>query len=296
MSRLALLIALAASASDASPGTAIHVDIQKHLLGPMHLVGIHSPMTGPHKAKRFTFAEDGWVTGLRARVVDTKGQPADSRYFCHLTFQLPPVDDPNHDRLTIDEGYPDIRLPEGYGFPVKKGEIYRVNGMLQSNEENTDKSLGIEFSVDFVPRSSGPLKDLEHLSRRVKPTGDEQALYVPTHDGVWWVPPKTMKRYSRGFQAPDSRVHYMMFHVHRFARAVSIVRSDTNEKIYGARVLGDKHDHLLPMPVFSSHEGLPLKAGVPYRLVVIYDNPTDKPIVAMAAVHFYLHRKQPASN
>lgn len=292
MNALALPLLLLAAPAPSAP--APQPVTRRHMLGPVELVGVKHPMLGPAGQKRIFFQE-GWVTRLSARVVDAEGREADPSYLCHMTFHQPPIDVLEHDRINLDEGMPELSLPEGFGFRVRAGEAYRLEGMLQSDEAATDRRLGVAVDMDFVPASSGrALRELEHLVRSVKTAPDAEDVGIKGRPGVWWVPAGVERRYESRFRVPTSRAHFMMFHLHRYARAIAIERADTGETLFSAPVEWDRRRHLRATPVYRSAEGLALSADVPYRLAVTYENPSAEPVVAMASVHVY-YRRDPAA-
>lgn len=288
MTAALLCLALPSAAAGPAAGPRTY----SHLLGPVELVGIQHPMAGPSGGKTVEFPEDGWLTRLKAVIVDAEGRAADPSYLCHMTFHQPPVEAPRHDRLNLDEGMPDLTLPAGYGFPVRKGQRYHLDGMLQSDAADTDKKLSIRVEMQYVPRGADvPLKDLEHSVFSVQPDdGQAQRMKVSKAHGVWWVPAGEKRRYHSVFRSQSARVHFMMFHLHRYAREIAIEDADTGRVLYRADVAWDERNHLKPTPVYLSAEGLELREHTPYRLAVVYDNVSDAPIVAMASVHAYYHR------
>jgi hypothetical protein len=83
----------------------------------------------------------------------------------------------------------------------------------------------------------------------------------------------------------------MMFHLHRYAREISVERVDTGEVLYRANVEWNAADQLKPTPIYLSRDGVRLEAETNYRLSAVYDNVSDAPVVAMVTAHIYFHRE-----
>lgn len=87
----------------------------------------------------------------------------------------------------------------------------------------------------------------------------------------------------------DTTIHVMAAHLHPFAIALSFVDATTKETLFTFNC--DNYDEkrvLKHVPVYSSAEGIPVKADHDYKLVLETDNPSDGFSDMMALLFLYL--------
>jgi hypothetical protein len=256
---------------------------------PLRLKGVQHAMIGPKAVQTVLFDEPGWIVSFDSFVTDERGRRrADQSAFCHTTFHYGRYDQPQHPRVTVDEGVHRIAFPKGFGFKVRPDAMYMLDMMLQSEDPDKDETLSVRTELDFRPERPGTaLRSLTHYFIHVWPRGPQVRTLDSREWGVWWVP-KGRHRYESVTPAPASgRVHFMTVHLHRGAAEYELADDASGRVLHRGVVRSDARGEIAEVPVYSSAEGFPLTAGQPVRLSVVYDNPSDKPLVAMATLHLF---------
>ena len=76
-------------------------------------------------------------------------------------------------------------------------------------------------------------------------------------------------------------------HLHPYGVSVELTNVTRQQRVWrGAR----RTDGSGQMEVFSSAEGVPVRAGDTYRVSAVYDNPNKAPVDAMAGIYILYAR------
>jgi hypothetical protein len=109
----------------------------------------------------------------------------------------------------------------------------------------------------------------------------------------WLVPPGRHDyryRVEAGLRMPfdETTVHMITTHVHPYAESIELHDLTVGERIFRADIENfDAVPGVSHVPHYSSLEGLPIYKNHEYEMVVVYNNPTDKNIDAMALLYLY---------
>ena len=88
----------------------------------------------------------------------------------------------------------------------------------------------------------------------------------------------------------DTRAHYIATHLHPMAESLTLHDLTTDEQVYQSTVRNSpERIGIDEVDVYSSNEGIPLKAGHEYMLTSVYDNQLDKDVDSMAVLYLYAH-------
>lgn len=253
--------------------------------------GVQYEMIGPGASQSISFDRQGWITEIEAFATDDQGHRLqDQSFLCHSTFHYGRVFEKRHPRLTLDEGVQTVRLPDGFGMPIRPDAPYRIDMMLQNHEPSLDRRLAVETRIKVRYEGDGPpLKSLVHFALAAEEPADHPKSVDAKDWAVWWLTPGH-HRLERPIQLPvDGRVHFMTAHVHRYAVSIKLVDTDTGKILFEGRPVEDSKRNLLSTPIYSSAEGFPVRANQPLMFSVDYDIPPNTKAIAMATLHLLLH-------
>ena len=113
--------------------------------------------------------------------------------------------------------------------------------------------------------------------------------------GHWYVPPgRHVYRYRLGQLDDrihlDTRVHYIVAHLHPFGESLELIDLTTGESVFKASA-NNFSDRMAVEEItsFSSQEGLVIQRHHDYEIVAVYNNTTSQDVDSMAVMYLYLH-------
>jgi hypothetical protein len=226
---------------------------------------------------RFEWPVDGWLRGFRVDMTDAAGRPLPGKLLHHLIGV-------NLDRRQLvyhaverlfgwgSETDP-VELPSGLAVPLKDGEHLGMYAMFD-NETGKDVDAYLRLTIPYVSTASGS------RPKSVLP------LYIDVNNVIggtttFDVPPGKTK-HSFEFEVPTSvRVLAVGGHLHDYGESVSLEDAETGKVLVKLKAKRDKQGHVEGVGRFVfgyNTDALHLLAGHHYRVVGVYDNPTDSTI------------------
>ena len=131
----------------------------------------------------------------------------------------------------------------------------------------------------------------EHLA------GGRPRSHGTTATDHWLVPPGRQVVRSdvrAGAIQFDGMIHFIKIHLHPYGESVALVDKATGEEVWKGRANNHpERAHLLAVDSYSDTAGIPIHRERDYELITVYDNPTDRPIDAMAVMRLYVHPVSP---
>lgn len=236
-----------------------------------------------------TIPQDGWLLAFVPRLVDAQGHPLPGLLLHHALLY-------NRGSATHHVSYPasvligmgieqdltPIHFPEGYGIPVKAGDHLELIAMFANPFEEPYSGVQFEATMTFQDRQAGlsAPKTLVPVWFGVEDDGEGTG---------YWVPPGSHER-SRQVAFPISgRLILMWAHLHTHARWLTLEDESRRRVIWRARPEQRPDGRLVRVPIWISRRGLHVASGRMYRVAAKYDNPTSRPIDAMANLGIYVH-------
>ena len=223
---------------------------------------------------RFDWPVDGWLRGFRVEMTDASGKPLPGKLLHHLIGV-------NLDRRQLvyhaverlfgwgSETDP-VELPSGLAVPLKDGEHLGMYAMFD-NETGKDVEAYLRLTIPYVSTSDGS------RPKAVLP------LYIDVNNVIggtttFDVPPGKSK-HSFDFELPTSvRVLAVGGHMHDYGESVSLEDAESGKVLVKLKAKRDKKGHVEGVGRFVfgfNTDALHLVAGHRYRVVGVYDNPTD---------------------
>jgi hypothetical protein len=223
---------------------------------------------------RFDWPVDGWLRGFRVDMTDASGKPLPGKLLHHLIGV-------NLDRRQLvyhaverlfgwgSETDP-VELPSGLAVPLEDGEHLGMYAMFD-NETGKDVDAYLRVTIPYVSTADG---------KRPRPV---LPLYIDVNNVVggtttFDVPPGK-STHSFDFEVPTSvRVLAVGGHLHDYGESVSLEDAESGKVLAKLKAKRDDEGHVQGVGRFVfgyNTDALHLVPGHRYRVVAVYDNPTD---------------------
>jgi plastocyanin len=252
---------------------------------------------------------NGYITAMKAHVVDRRGRdiPIQRVMLHHVLFVNRGVHDgdrhdgscpglPRERFFGTGEEHQELRLPPGYGIPIRKKDRWTAAWMLMNHKQDRDRGY-IEYDVTVeTSKRLTPVKGYwldvtncrGHVYYNLRGGG---APGSTTSKTLIWKPPF------------DGRLVAGGAHLHGSAQSMKLYQERCdNRLLVESRPLYGMPDnavyHVLPVlhepgPIntswFTSAEGIPVKGGEPIRVSGDYDGERLH-VKVMAVMHVYMAR------
>jgi hypothetical protein len=171
-------------------------------------------MTGPmKKGYELLNAPAGepfvWVKSFSTEIVDPAGKPVSSKYLCHSWIKLPSdsAEGPRTARdglLSISQGLPEMRFPEGFAMPMPNSAGARVWVLTQllNNNAQIDQTFGVRMILKYLTDTDAKALGIKRLHSDVvailrkdtvipgapstagNPSGDAMSGMMHHHEGM----------------------------------------------------------------------------------------------------------------
>ena len=298
-------------------------------------------MQGPYRVMQVQLTDSTshelvWVTGYEAAIVDADTrEEKSSEFMCHSNVDLDMARHrqifgwkkyPSRRLFTLSEGQTDVRLPDGFGIPLRSDEPLSVTAqVLNHNYKGPAVRVRQRVTVHFIRdrtlrRSLVPLyqRGINTLVRLDGPGGgfntevDEHAMHqhggaegmsadtMPYKDragrtfaGHWVVKPGREERRTpiNGWlqMQQDLTIHYVSVHLHPFAESLQLRDITTGDTVLASKAENrPERIGLARVDQIASREGITLHKDHQYELVSRYNNTSGADRTAMAVMYLYL--------
>ncbi len=243
-------------------------------VGPGHLA--YSP---PGADRQFQFEEPVWIIGYKTAIYGKDGDPLKENFLCHTYLGeglFKQSHDPKMNAIYSDAFTNQVKLPQGYGIYVDAGQP--LNWLpLFNNRTGGIVRVRMRLEVTAIR-----VKDLIKPPRRVYST-----LHSVQMPHLFFVPPKRHEKETVVTYDFDGRIHFLGTHVHPHAESMKLYNLTRGEEVWLGRSRLDNSGNMVGFDSYSSVEGYRVKAGEKYRITVVYNNPTDHEIDAMAGLFVF---------
>ena len=298
-------------------------------------------MQGPYRVMDVTLTDTTtheivWVLGYEAAIVDADSrEPKSSEFMCHSNVD---VDMARHRQIfgwqkfpsrrlfTLSEGQTEVKLPDGFGIPLRSDEPLSVTAqVLNHNYHGAPIKVRQRVTVHYIRDRDlkSPLvplyqRGINTLVRLDGPNGAYNsevaeadmhdhagaegmgADSVPYHDhegrtfaGHWVVKPGREVRTTpiNGWldMRGDLKVHYVAVHLHPFAESLQLRDVTTGQTVLASQAENrPERIGLARVDQISSRQGITLHKDHQYELVSAYNNTTSQNRTAMAVMYLYV--------
>lgn len=286
-----LLVPAALPAQDEplAPGFAVTVDSSNHdvvlTVGPFVVPSMagHAGHAGHEEAMpqynfRFAWPVAGTGRGFRMELRDAEGKKVSQRVLHHLQIVnqerrqlLLPMQEK---MMAVGRETPNIMLPATIGLPLAQGARLRLN-LMWHNETPVDvdavwMTLRIRYSpANLLPR---PTLVLPITMDVADAKGRPNTFDVPPGRHEVW----------REFLMPvEARLLGVSGHMHDWGLGLRLEDAESGAVLTQVVTGLDSAGKIRKMPtrLFGIvGDGIRLRAGHRYRIVAVYDNPTDRPL------------------
>lgn len=337
--RAATLITAAGCAR--KPGAPPPVESRVVYSDPFTIDTLYASMQGPAQRLEVELGDSAskelvWVVGYEAAIVDADSRaPQSPEYMCHSNVDLDMARHrkifgwskyPSRRLFTLSEGQTEVRLPNGFGIPLRSDEPLVVTAqVLNHNHHGAPVRVRQRVTVRFVrdAKLREPLvplyqRGVSTLVRLDGPDGgfgeavDEHAMHdhgapegmaadtMPYHDaegrsfaGHWVVKPGREVRRTpvNGWleMQHDQTIHFVSVHLHPFAESLALRDVTTGETVLSSRA--ENHPERIGLErveQIASPNGITLHKDHQYELVSAYNNTSGVDRTAMAVMYLYV--------
>jgi hypothetical protein len=336
---VACMVATAACARKPEPP--LPVESRVVYSDPFTIDTLYASMQGPYQVLRVQLGDSTsrellWVVGYEAAIVDADTRaPQSPEYMCHSNMDIDMARHreifgwkkyPSRRLFTLSEGQTEVRLPNGFGIPVRGDETLSITAqVLNHNHRGAPVRVRQRVTVHFVRDSklTKPLvalyqRGISTLVRLDGPGGaydepvDEHAMHdhagaegmaadtMPYHDhegrsfaGHWVVKPGREVRRTpiNGWleMEHDQTIHFVSVHLHPFAESLTLRDVTTGKTVLASHA--ENHPErigLARVDQISAPEGITLHKDHDYELVSAYNNTSGVDRTAMAVMYLYV--------
>ena len=248
------------------------------LMGPIELPATGNTMQET-PAEVVTMPVDGWLTRFRTRVVDENGAELPSEILHHINLVRPGQRElfmPVMQRLAAaGQETGEVGVPFPFGIPVSRGDTILALAMVH-NPTGRPLRIMVEGRLHY---------DTPAWLNRIAVQPFHLDIQPPPQGASFDLPPGESTFTWEGSPAIDVEVLALGAHMHAHAREVRLeeVRPDGSAKVLWRAEPTFRPDGLvdeIPRSQFLLRFGLGLSSDRRYRIVAVYDNPTDRVIPA----------------
>ena len=335
-----IALACALAACDSAPG-ALPVESRVVYSDAFTIDTTWASMQGPHRTMDVTLTDTTsheivWVVGYEAAIVDADSkEPKSSEFMCHSNVDLDMARHrqifgwqkyPSRRLFTLSEGQTEVKLPDGFGIPLRSDEPLSVTAqVLNHNYRGAPIRVRQRITVHYIRdrQLKKPLialyqRGINTLVRLDGPNGaydsevTDDAMHdhsapegmgadsVPYHDhegrtfaGHWVVKPGRDVRTTsiNGWldMQQDLTVHYVAVHLHPFAESLQLRDATTGETVLASKAENrPERIGLARVEQIASPAGITLHKDHQYELVSAYNNTSGKDRTAMAVMYLYV--------
>lgn len=285
------LLSLAILLSSDVPPLNVRVDAERHevilTLGPFHLpasptgeshAGMHH---GGHGIPllRFAWPVSGWARGFRIAIHDGEGRPLSRRLLHHvnlLHLERRQLLDPVFERtIAVGQETDDVVLPASTGVRIEPGaEMALLSAWANETGEDLHDVI-LEFVVPYLPENTMP------RPREVRPFVMDVGFRPGETDAFDVGPGRTV--HQRDFVlSTGGRILGAGGHLHDYGESIALLDVTTGKVLLELRTKADSAGKVsgLGRKLFGvTGDGLRLRAGRPYRVIAIYQNPLGRTLV-----------------
>jgi hypothetical protein len=337
----AALTTIALAACDGGPRKPAPVESEVVYSDAFTIDTTWASMQGPYRVMHVQLTDSTshelvWVVGYEAAIVDADTrEPKSSEFMCHSNVDLDMARHrqifgwqkyPSRRLFTLSEGQTNVRLPDGFGVPLRSDEPLSVTAqVLNHNYRGAPVRVRQRVTVHFIrdralKHSLVPLyqRGINTLVRLDGPGGgfntevDEHAMHehggaegmsadtMPYRDkegrtfaGHWVVKPGREERRTpiNGWlqMQQDLTIHYVSVHLHPFAESLQLRDVTTGDTVLSSNAENrPERIGLARVDQIASREGITLHKDHQYELVSRYDNTSGSDRTAMAVMYLYL--------
>ena len=284
---LVLALMVPGAEPDSVESLAVQIDSSHHVvtittrpfdLPDMSEMHDHS-MSHDTPVYKFIWPVEGWFRGFRIRVIGADGTDLPRRLMHHLimiNYDRRQLVYPAAERLWgagVETG--NFSLPKTIGVPLAPGTPLGMYIAWHNSLGRDLQGVRMQIVMEWTPKNQNP-----------RPV-DVLPLYLDVNLTVggpneFDVPPGRSEK-SHEFVIPtEGRILGVTGHLHDYGREVRLEDAENGKVLIRvlAKTRPDGTLRRLERRLFGvTGEGLKLKAGHRYRVVAVYDNPTDETLV-----------------
>jgi hypothetical protein len=218
---------------------------------------------------------DGWLHGYTIEVVDTTNRVVEANMLHHITVLAPDRRElfaPIMMRVIaagMETGA--VRMPDAYGYPLKRGERLQLRAMLHNPTNQAHKSLRVRLRMAFSPRAAvGSRTPAEAFPFHI-------SINEPAQSPEFDLPIGRTTHKRHASSEISGRIYALGGHLHQYGVSLSLEDTTTGKVVWTSNAERDSEGNILRVP--NNHfpkRGVRIEAGHIYRVTTVYDNTSGK--------------------
>jgi hypothetical protein len=219
---------------------------------------------------------EGWLHGYTIELVDSLGRPVPQTVVHHVNVIIPDKRElfsPIMLRLAAAgaETAP-VGLPWFLGYPIKPTDSLLVSAMLHNESSVGYGGVRLRVRMPLTRR---------HIFGAMAIFPFYMDVMPPAGSHSFDLPPGRSEHFWEGSPAINGRILGVSGHMHKYGTLLRLEDRTTGHVLWEGKPVVDSAGDVTSIPIkrFVATFGVGVRASHVYRLTVVYDNPTDAPIV-----------------
>lgn len=254
------------------------IDEQAHVvdlvIGPFDLAADMAHLRAPIQMAKMPV--DGWMHGFEAVMEDAEGNELPLELLHHVNFI-----DPDHRELfspiarrVLAAGRETQRqeLPRLLGYPITSSDRMLISAMFANPTGRDYPEAYLRVRVFYSAEDEGFIAPRDVYPFYLDVMG-------PVGDKDFPVPPGRTEMTWEGSPAIQGRILGIGGHLHDFGKEIRFEDVTTGKVLWRAEAIRDESGRVTGVPTGKLwwRGGLKVRPDHRYRIVVVYENPTDRP-------------------
>ena len=219
---------------------------------------------------------NAWLRGYTVELVDSAGRPVPQTVVHHVNVIIPQKRElfsPIMLRLAAAgaETAP-VGLPWFLGYQVKETDSVLVSAMLHNSSSVAYGGVRLRVRMPMTKRHILGAMSVFPFYMDVMPPAGSHSFDLPAGES---------ERFWEGSPAIDGRILGVSGHVHKFGKLLRLEDRTRGKVLWEGKPTVDDQGEVTAIPIkkFVATFGVAVHPDHVYRLTVVYDNPTNSPII-----------------
>lgn len=219
---------------------------------------------------------DGWLRGYTVELIDSTGKPVPQNVVHHVNVIVPDKRElfsPIMLRLAAAGGETSpVGLPWFIGYPIRADDSVLVSAMLHNPSAVSYGGVRLRVRMPLTRRHIVGAMAIFPFYMDVMPPAGSHSFDLPVG---------RTERYWEGSPAVNGRILGVSGHVHKYGQLLRLEDRTSHKVLWEGQPEVDSTGEITSIPIkrFVKTLGVGVRTDHVYRLTVVYDNPTGKPIV-----------------
>ncbi len=247
----------------------------------------YASMKGPTKTESILLDPSSktpylWIKSFSVEIFDADGNRQSSEYLCHAWAHLPTKGNPESALLTISEGLPEMRFPDGYAMKIPNTSDAKIMllGQVRNDNPHISKHLSMKFTLTYFDDTEAQKLGLVPLVSTTVNTAPTDVL-PGKHIYTAQVPQHSL--FMR-----NGNIYFIKMHLHPYGQSVELFDDTAQATVWkGTAENIPGRDALARTDAYSDSQGLKIHKDHKYKVITTYNNTSGHVIDAMGVLRVY---------